>query len=194
MISEGIFLEILLFFALAAIVFFRLFNVLGSYEFSTKSEKKDFYDVKAVELVDVKRDLEECPLPETLNKIKKVQPLFSYNKMLVEVQQLFLSVIKAFYRHDKATLKKLLDPRMYELFINNFPQDGVKEPQISFFVEVLWLKGEIKNKLLFCDFKIVTERRNTEEGRIILEDIVDFWTVSLQLEKNNNWILYKTGK
>lgn len=185
------FIDILIFAGIAAFLIYRLKNVLGKkggFE-KNKTSKESF----------VENDKKQTQIPQLKDNETKLvsayeaMPEFDHKKFLEGAKFAFETIINAFNRGDKKTLKNLLTKDVYFSFDkaidenNNNPNFQFYSLSIDSVEEVL-----VENKVVDITIKITSEQfKDSDESTIIKKQ--DTWTFQKHVNsKSPIWLLSST--
>ena len=187
-------IDIIIFAGIAVFLVFRLKNVLGK---RTGLGKKTHENLNI--LPDEKNDIKTKPIPELQESFLKLKTAyetindFDHNSFLEGAKNAFETIINAFNRGDKKTLKNLLTSEVFKSFEDAIDSKNI-DSDYQFYslniknVESVTLeRGQIK----IC-IKFISEQfKNNDESTVIKKQ--DIWTFEKAIKsKNPNWLLSST--
>ena len=186
------FFDIIIFAGVAAFLIYRLRNVLGKRSgFEKKSE--------AEEIKDEKNTLEKKELPDLkeneakLSTVYEVVPNFDHKNFLEGAKFAFETIINAFNKSDKKTLKDLLTKDVF-LSFEKAIEEGSNKPDFQFYSLVIDRVEEVvvENNIVKIALKITSEQfKNNDEGTISKKQ--DTWTFQQNINsKSTIWLLCST--
>ena len=190
------FFDIIIFAAIAVFLVFRLKNVLGKRTGFQGAQNQESL-MKEESLDNAQKTEKEIPeLEENVSKLKKAYEVFDsfdHNKFLDGAKNAFETIINAFNKGDKGTLKNLLTTNVYKIFEkeinnNNFDKDiQIFSLNIEKIEEVKVNKEKITIKIKFISEQF---KNNDESTKVKKEDI---WAFEKDVgSKNPNWLLCST--
>jgi len=219
------FIDILIFAFVAIMLAQRLKNVLGTRPDNEKDDqdKKDkiinIFDhlekqIREAEAVAKETSNEEgdvvkeeiSPMVEKINQLKKIDPKFNEKQFIDGAKIAFEMIVKAFAAGDLETLKKLLNPKMFDGFkkvVDERAERGEKaECELVGFESVEINHVELMGTVADISVRFASEQVNIvkdKNGKVIIGDekfvqnINDIWTFSRDLKSPNpNWQLVST--
>ena len=186
--------DIIIFAGIAAFLVFRLKNVLGK---RTGFRKKT--NVPPNILPDEKNEIKTKSIPELQENFLKLKTAyetindFDHNSFLEGAKNAFETIINAFNRGDKKTLKPLLTPEVFNSFEGAIDSKNIDSDyqfyslNIKNIESVTVEKGQIK----IC-IKFISEQfKNNDESTVVKKQ--DVWTFEKAIKsKNPNWLLSST--
>ncbi len=186
--------DIVVFAAIAVFLVFRLRNVLGK---RTGFEKK-FDNGADVQLTKTKETTVNN-IPELEEKISKLKTAyetindFNHKKFLEGAKRAFETIISAFNKGDKKTLKKLVTENVFKSFEEAIDAKNIN-PDYQFFslnierIEKVFVEG---NRIKIC-IKFISEQfKNNDENTVVKKQ--DSWTFEKTISsKDPNWLLAST--
>lgn len=220
--------DIIIFALLAAFVISRLFKVLGdtNYDNDVSNEKKKHYEeirksmqkeyedsrkemIKEIDMFSgVEAELNQADR-DIFDKIRKVKPTFTADEFLDGARSAFEVIISALSKHDKDTLKALLDKEIYGEFekeikrrevsnqryettlvsLDNAKIESVHEDNGDVLIDVLFSSEQIN---LVRDFK-TNEIIGGDAASV--KKLSDLWTFKKSIKsKDNLWQLVETER
>ena len=217
--SDGSFLQILIFAGIAAFVGFRLFNVLGRRTGHERPPARrderardDRPEDKVVPLPG-RRDAPaaEAGRPETglasgLTQIKLADPTFDKEHFLSGARGAFEMVLIAFAKGDLDTLKPLLAPSVFDSFagaVRERAQAGhTRTTTLVAIDEATIIEAEVQRRVARVTVKFVSQQINATldgAGTVVdgdpvhVERVVDLWTFERNTRSSDpNWALVAT--
>ncbi len=212
-------MEILIFAALAAYLFFRLWSVLG-----TQNEKGDFLNRSTPIKGEVgdnvillpQKQPKKSPFPELhqlssevqqeLKKLSDLDSSFNLTSFLKGARAAFGMTIEAFSDGDLISLQKLLAPHVYNQFYSVIESRSAKKLTVKTEIKDITIsdltKIEIKEGEAFISLRFVSNQIVTtlnEEGQIIDNPsklavlMTDLWTFRREISATTpNWQLTET--
>jgi len=217
-------IELLILFAVAAFVLYRLKSVLGTrtgYEtppdYTNGKDRRDAQasgDVSAAEASVVDESSLMHPLPDgaraALEGMKKAEPSFSLGPFLEGARSAYEMILMAYEEGDRETLKSLLAPDVYQTFEGVIAEReseglrvearfiGMRDLRVQS-VEFDAETAEANVTLRFVGEMITTVRDS--ENRVVEGDPneisrqTDVWTFSRVMgSPSPNWLLTATGE
>lgn len=212
-------MEILIFAALAAYLFFRLWSVLG-----TQNEKGNFLNRSTPLKGEVSDNVIVLPqkqpknllfpdlhqlsseVQQDLKRLSDLDPSFNLTSFLKGARAAFGMTIEAFSDGDLISLQKLLAPHVYDQFYSVIESRSakkltvkteIKDITISDLTKVEIIGGEAFISLRFISNQMVTTLN--EEGQItdnpskITVPMTDLWTFRREISATTpNWQLTET--
>jgi len=186
--------DIIIFAGIAAFLVFRLKNVLGK---RTGFRKKTHENLNI--LPDEKNDIKTKSIPELQENFLKLKTAyetindFDHNSFLEGAKNAFETIINAFNRGDKKTLKDLLTPEVFKSFEGAIDSKNI-DSDYQFYslniknIESVTLEG---GQIKIC-IKFISEQfKNNDENTVIKKQ--DIWTFEKAIKsKNPNWLLSST--
>ena len=186
--------DIIIFAGIAAFLVFRLRNVLGKRTGFTKNIKENF---NLVSNEKTKTDIKSSPeLEENISKLKTAYEAigdFDHNSFLEGAKNAFETIINAFNKGDKKTLKNLLTPEVFKSFEEAIDSNEI-DPDYQFYslniksIENVILEGD---QIKIC-IKFISEQfKNNDESTAVKKQ--DIWTFEKSIKSNKpNWLLSST--
>jgi len=188
------FVDIIIFAGIAAFLVFRLKNVLGKRTGFTKKTQE-----KPEILTNEESKIEKKPIPELQEDISKLKIAyeaindFNHSSFLEGARNAFETIINAFNRGDKKTLKPLLTQDVFKSFEEAIDSNNIDSDYQFYSLNIKNIenvsveKGQIK----IC-IKFISEQfKNNDENTIIKKQ--DVWTFEKTIKsKNPNWLLSST--
>jgi len=185
--------DIIIFAGIAAFLVFRLKNVLGKRTGFEKNSKQE------VEKKTNATKSEPITIPEIKDNYSKLKVLyevlegFNHQNFLEGAKSAFETIINAFNKGDKKTLKSLVTPEVFVSFEKAIDNKSVN-PDYQFFslnidsVEDVVVKNDHVNVCI----KFISEQfKNNDENTVIKKE--DIWTFQKLIKsKNPNWMLAST--
>ena len=186
--------DIIIFAGIAVFLVFRLRNVLGK---RTGFEKKPENDV-GVQPTKTKETTTNN-IPELEEKISKLKTAyeninnFNHKKFLEGAKRAFETIINAFNKGDKKTLKKLVTEGVFKSFEEAIDAKNIN-PDYQFYslnierIEKVFVEA---NRIKIC-IKFISEQfKNNDESTAIKKQ--DIWTFQKLIKsKDPNWLLSST--
>ena len=187
-------IDIIIFAGIASFLVFRLKNVLGK---RTGFRKKTHEPPNI--LPDEKNEIKTKSIPELQENFLKLKTAyetindFDHNSFLEGAKNAFETIINAFNRGDKKTLKPLLTPEVFNSFEGAIDSKNIDSDyqfyslNIKNIESVTVEKGQIK----IC-IKFISEQfKNNDESTVVKKQ--DVWTFEKAIKsKNPNWLLSST--
>jgi len=186
--------DILIFAGIAAFLVFRLRNVLGKRTGFSKKTKENFNLVP-----NEKNDIKIKPAPELQENISKLKTAyeamddFDHNNFIEGAKNAFETIINAFNKGDKKTLKNLLTPDVFTSFEEAIDSKKI-DSDYQFYslniknIESVTLDG---GQIKIC-IKFISEQfKNNDESTVVKKQ--DTWTFEKEIKSNKpNWLLSST--
>ena len=186
--------DIIIFAGIAVFLVFRLRNVLGK---RTGFEKKQDNNAGA-QLAETK-ETSVNNIPELEEKISKLKTAyekindFNHKKFLEGAKRAFETIINAFNKGDKKTLKKLVTEGVFKSFEEAIDAKIIN-PDYQFYslnierIEKVFVKG---SRIKIC-IKFISEQfKNNDENTVVKKQ--DSWTFEKTISsKDPNWLLSST--
>ena len=186
--------DIIVFAVIAVFLVFRLRNVLGK---RTGFEKKPDNNSGA-QLAEIKENTANN-IPELEEKISKLKTAyetindFNHKKFLEGAKRAFETIINAFNKGDKKTLKKLVAKSVFKSFEEAIDAKNIN-PDYQFYslnierIEKVFVEG---NSIKIC-IKFISEQfKNNDENTVVKKQ--DNWTFEKTISsKDQNWLLSST--
>ena len=188
------FVDIIIFAGIAAFLVFRLKNVLGKRTGFTKKTQE-----KPEILPNEESEIEKKPIPELQDDISKLKIAyeaindFDHNSFLEGAKNAFETIINAFNKGDKKTLKPLLTQDVFKSFEEAIDSNNIDSDYQFYSLNIKNIesvsveKGQIK----IC-IKFISEQfKNNDENTVVKKQ--DVWTFEKTIKsKNPNWLLSST--
>lgn len=184
--------DIIIFAGIAAFLIYRLKNVLGKRGGFEKNNKKK-------NIISDKINVVEKQIPQLknnelkLSKAYEVIPNFNHKNFLEGAKYAFETIINAFNKSDKKTLKNLLTKDVYLSFEKTI-DEGNNDPSLQFYSLVINSVEEVyvENKMINITLKITSEQfKNNDENTISKKQ--DSWTFQQNISsKSSMWLLCST--
>lgn len=189
------FFDIIIFFAIAAFLVFRLRKVLGRRTGFEKDQKESFKQTKNI----IREKNKKTEVPEMdikfaeLKKAYEILDGFDYKKFLEGAKIAFETIIDAFNGGDKENLKILLTNKTYAVF-----EKAIDEKQNDPNSQIFSLnidkieKVSTNNEKITIGVKFISEQfKNNDESTITKKE--DIWFFEKKIKsKNPNWLLSST--
>ena len=186
--------DIIVFAGIAVFLVFRLRKVLGK---RTGFEKKPDNSVGA-QLTKTKKTKEKN-IPELEEKISKLETAyeiindFNHKKFLEGAKRAFETIINAFNKGDKKTLKKLVTEDVFKSFEEAIDAKNIN-PDYQFYslnIEEIEKVFVEENHIKIC-IKFISEQfKNNDENTVVKKQ--DSWTFKKAISsKDPNWLLSST--
>jgi len=186
--------DILIFAGIAAFLVFRLRNVLGKRTGFSKKPKENFNLVP-----NEKKDIKIKPAPELQEKISKLKTAyeaiddFDHNNFIEGAKNAFETIINAFNKGDKKTLKNLLTPDVFKSFEEAIDSNNIDSDYQFYSLNIKNIEsvtlddGQIK----IC-IKFISEQfKNNDESTVVKKQ--DVWTFEKAIKSDKpNWLLSST--
>ena len=186
--------DIIIFAGIAVFLVFRLRNVLGK---RTGFEKKPNNN-GGVQPTKTK-ETTVTSIPELEEKISKLKTAyetindFDHKKFLKGAKRAFETIINAFNKGDKKTLKKLVAENVFKFFEEAIDAKNIN-PDYQFYslnierIEKVFVEG---NSVKIC-IKFISEQfKNNDENTVVKKQ--DSWTFEKTISsKDPNWLLSST--
>lgn len=217
-------IEILIYAAIAGYFFFRYKDVLGQrpdIEKKNKSKDDSFTKHDNVVLLSPRPELQPArpkrhdlppedafpaSLAGNLARMQYIDPAFNEKAFLQGAREAFRMIVSAYAEGDKATLKGLLDKKVYTKFAAVIDERKQKGESMTFSLEQIRsvdiINVQLKKSIADISVEIVSEQMEVtrdKEGNIIegdpnhLEEIHDIWTFQRDLlAPDPNWLLVST--
>lgn len=218
-------IDILILALFAVFILFRLFSVLGSrtgtekdpfQKSSSPSEKNSNLKKKAKRLFR-KESVIDVPFEQTekgvkggqgiLELFKKKDSTFNVQEFLEGAQSAFETILKDFANSEKSTLKQLLSPKVFSLFVKDIESREEKHQTLQILIKDLnaeILNARLKSHTMEIDVQFESEQTHTvtspnssiSKPPIISQEVfmcTDLWTFEKPLNAQDpNWILIAT--
>ena len=192
------FFDIIIFFAIAAFLVFRLRKVLGRRTGFEKNHDENFgpteKNPKAKESKNVGQEIPD--LEENFVKLKKAYESlknFNHKDFLEGAKIAFETIIDAFNKGDKKTLKNLLTEKTYIAF-NQAIDEKQNDPNSQIFsLNVEKIENVlIHEQKITIEIKFISEQfKNNDESTIVKKE--DVWSFEKLINsKDPNWLLSST--
>ena len=186
--------DILIFAGIAAFLVFRLRNVLGKRTGFSKKTKENFNLVP-----NEKNGIKINPAPELQENISKLKTAyeamddFDHNNFIEGAKIAFETIINAFNKGDKKTLKNLLTPDVFTSFEEAIDSKKI-DSDYQFYslniknIESVTLDG---GQIKIC-IKFISEQfKNNDESTVVKKQ--DVWTFEKAIKSDKpNWLLSST--
>jgi len=214
--------ELLFFAMLSAYIFYRLWAVLGQ-ETEADEERREekrkkleaILEDNVIQLpqkktIEIAGNIDEENLKsgvrEALANLKRVDPTFDFAKFIKGSKKAYEMINQAFAESDLETLKLLLSPKVYDVFvseINDRQERGESfEITIERFDRVDVDAIEINGDNVFITVRFRTHQIpvTTDKSGVIIENqakisipVTEIWTFNRNLSSSEpNWYLVKT--
>jgi len=188
------YIDIILFAGIAAFLVYRLRSVLGKRSGFEKKTTQKSKTIQEVEKKEHKRSIPE--LPESLSKLTMAYEAmndFNHKDFLDGAKIAFETIINAFNKGDKKTLKDLLTKEVYSSFEKAI-ESKQTDPDYQFYslnIERVTDVTTIGN-LVKISIKFISEQfKNEDESTVVKKE--DTWTFEKSANsKNPNWLLSST--
>ena len=187
-------IDIIIFAGIAAFLVFRLRNVLGK-RIGFKKSPRENINI----LPDQKNDIQIKELPELKENVSKLKTAyeaindFDHNSFLEGAKNAFETIINAFNRGDKKTLKTLLTPEVFKSFEEAIDSNNINSDYQFYSLNIKNIESVIieDGQIKIC-IKFISERfMNNDESTVIKKQ--DIWTFEKAIKsKNPNWLLSST--
>jgi len=186
--------DIIVFAVIAVFLVFRLRSVLGK---RTGFEKKPNNNVDAQQTKAKETTTNNIPeLEEKISRLKTAYETindFDHKKFLEGAKRAFETIINAFNKGDKKTLKKLVTEDVFKSFEEAIDAKNIN-PDYQFYslnierIEKVFVEG---NHIKIC-IKFISEQfKNNDENTVVKKQ--DTWTFEKIISsKNPNWLLSST--
>ena len=186
--------DIVIFAAIAVFLVFRLRNVLGK---RTGFEKKPNNNVSVQPTKTKETTANNVPeLEEKISKLKIAYETindFDHKEFLEGAKRAFETIINAFNKGDKKTLKKLVTNGVFKSFEEAIDAKNIN-PDYQFYslnierIEKVFVEG---NHIKIC-IKFISEQfKNNDENTVVKKQ--DNWTFEKIIKsKDPNWLLSST--
>lgn len=186
------FLDIIIFAGIAIFLIYRLRNVLGK---RIGIEQRQIN--KNTPKEDIKKNKKHIPeLKENeikLSKVYEVLDNFDHKNFLEGVKFAFETIINAFNKDDKKTLKNLLTKDVYNSFEKTI-NEKKNNPEFQFYsLEINSVENVVvENNLINITIKITSEQfKDNDESTVIKKQ--DTWTFQKNInDKSTIWLLSST--
>ena len=186
--------DIIIFAGIAVFLVFRLRNVLGK---RTGFEKKPKNNAGAQPTKTKKTPVNSIPeLEEKISKLKTAYETindFNHKNFLEGAKRAFETIINAFNKGDKKTLKKLVASDVFKSFEEAIDAKNI-DSDYQFYslnierIEKVFVEG---NRIKIC-IKFISEQfKNNDENTVVKKQ--DIWTFEKTTSsKDPNWLLSST--
>ena len=186
--------DIIVFACIAVFLVFRLRNVLGK---RTGFEKKPNNDAGVQPTKIKETTIKNIPeLEEKISSLKTAYEIindFDHKKFLEGAKRAFETIINAFNKGDKKTLKKLVTEGVFKSFEEAIDAKNIN-PDYQFYslnierIEKVFVEG---NHIKIC-IKFISEQfKNNDENTVVKKQ--DSWTFEKTISsKDPNWLLSST--
>jgi len=186
--------DIIIFAGIAVFLVFRLRNVLGKRTgFENKPDK-----TAGIQPTETNKTISNN-IPELEEKISKLKTAyeninnFNHKKFLEGAKRAFETIINAFNKGDKKTLKRLVTEGVYKTFEEAIDKKNIN-PDYQFYslnierVEKVFVEG---NSIKIC-IKFISEQfKNNDENTVVKKQ--DSWTFEKIISsKDPDWLLSST--
>ena len=185
------FIDLIVFAGVAGFLIYRLRNVLGKRSGFEKKNKKE------KDTLDINKKPQTAPqLKDSEKKLTLAYETlenFDHKNFLEGAKFAFETIINAFNKKDKKTLKTLLTKDVFLSFEKTIDKDGV-DPDFEFFS--LLVDGVenvvVENDLISITLKITSEQfKNNDENTILKKQ--DVWTFQKKINNSSPvWLLSST--
>ena len=186
--------DIIIFAGIAAFLVFRLRNVLGK-RIGFKKNPRENINILPEQKNDVR--IKEPPeLKENVSKLKTAYEEindFDHNSFLEGARNAFETIINAFNKGDKKTLKILLTPEVFKSFEEAIDSNNINSDYQFYSLNIKNIESVIiENGQIKICIKFISERfMNNDESTVIKKQ--DIWTFEKAIKsKNPNWLLSST--
>ena len=214
--------DLIFFIMIAALLVFRLRNVLGrrtgnekkpgfGYSFDAKVVDKNSNNIKEIKInkehiLNSLKKYKNLDKNGDLKRIYILNPNFSPKKFLKGAKDAFEIIVAAYAKGNLKKVKDLLSPNIFKTF-SNISNQRIKKKQTLEHTLISFKSEEIKRIILKSTIaeiavRFVTEQINllkNNKGQIIegnndyIENHIDYWTFSKDLKFSNpNWKLIVT--
>ena len=214
--------DLIFFIMIAALLVFRLRNVLGrrtgnekkpgfGYSFDAKVLDKNSNNIKEIKInkehiLNSLKKYKNLDKNGDLKRIYILNPNFSPKKFLKGAKDAFEIIVAAYAKGNLKKVKDLLSPNIFKTF-SNISNQRIKKKQTLEHTLISFKSEEIKRIILKSTIaeiavRFVTEQINllkNNKGQIIegnndyIENHIDYWTFSKDLKFSNpNWKLIVT--
>ena len=188
------FFDIIIFAAIAVFLVFRLRNVLGK---RTGFEKSERPKVDSSTNQKGKNKHKNIPnLEDNFSELKKAYEAlddFDHKGFIEGAKRAFETIINAFNKGDKKTLKTLITPEVFKSFEEAIDSKNIN-PEYQFYsLSIEKIESVlIKDGVVSICIKFVSEQfKNNDESTVVKKQ--DMWTFEKQINtKNPNWLLSST--
>lgn len=184
--------DLIIFAGIAVFLIYRLRNVLGKrggFEKSTFKEKTVSKKINTT-----KKDIPQLKDNEIkLTKAYEVMPNFDHKNFLEGAKYAFETIINAFNKSDKKTLKNLLTKDIFLSFEKSI-NESANQPEFQFYSLVIDSVEDVvvKNNTVSITLKITSEQfRDNDESTISKKQ--DTWTFQKSINSQSSiWLLSST--
>ena len=214
--------DLIFFIMIAALLVFRLRNVLGrrtgnekkpgfGFSFDAKVVDKNSSNIKEIKInkehiLNSLKKYKNLDKNGDLKRIYILNPNFSPKKFLKGAKDAFEIIVAAYAKGNLKKVKDLLSPNIFKTF-SNISNQRIKKKQILEHSLISFKSAKIKKIILKYSIveiivRFVTEQVNllkSNDGKIIegnleyIEEHIDDWTFSKDLKSSNpNWKLIVT--
>ena len=187
-------IDIIIFAGIAAFLVFRLRNVLGK-RIGFKKNPRENINI----LPDQENDIQIKDPPELKENVSKLKTAyeeindFDHNSFLEGARNAFETIINAFNKGDKKTLKILLTPEVFKSFEEAIDSNNINSDYQFYSLNIKNIESVIiENGQIKICIKFISERfMNNDESTVIKKQ--DIWTFEKAIKsKNPNWLLSST--
>tara|TARA_B110000116_G_C16799515_1_gene569296 strand:+ start:2567 stop:3160 length:594 start_codon:yes stop_codon:yes gene_type:complete len=190
------FIDIIVFAGIAAFLIYRLKNVLGKRGgFEKKIPRKETSnETKEVNNIENKKTTPQLKDNESeFSKVYDKISDFDHRNFLDGAKFAFETIINAFNKGDKTTLKKLLTKTTF-LSFEKAIDEGANNPDFQFYSLVVDKVEKVshQNDVINITLKFTSEQfKDTDETNIIKKE--DTWTFQKKINSNSTiWLLSST--
>lgn len=186
--------DIIVFAGIAVFLVFRLRNVLGK---RTGFEKKSNNNVGVQPTKTTEATVKSIPeLDEKISKLKTAYETiddFNHKNFLEGAKSAFETIINAFNKGDKKTLKKLVAEDVFKSFEEAIDAKNI-DPDYQFYslnienIEKVFVEG---SRIKICINFVSEQFKNNDENTVVKKQ--DSWTFEKNISsKDPNWLLSST--
>ena len=186
------FFDIIIFAGIAAFLIYRLRNVLGKRSGFEKNNQKR--DPASQEIYTEKKEIPQLNDNELkFSSVYEVMTSFDHKNFLEGAKYAFETIINAFNKNDKKTLKNLLTKDVY-LSFEQAIDEGNNNSNFKFYSLTIDGVEEvvIENNVVSITLKIISEQfKDNDEDTILKKQ--DMWTFQQSINsKSSIWLLSST--
>lgn len=189
------FIDIIIFAAIAGFLIYRLRNVLGKRSGFQKQKKH----TKNINLNPANKKTAKTEIPQLkesetkLSKVYEFYPDFDHKNFLEGAKYAFESIINAYNKNDKQTLKKLLTKEVY----NSFEESIDKKNNDSSFQFYSLVVNAVENVTVESNIVSITLLITSEQFKDNDENTItkkqDIWTFQKNMKSDSPiWLLSST--
>ena len=188
--------DIIIFAGIAIFLVYRLKNVLGKRTGFDKSTKKNNNSQTTPKEEAVSSTLPIPSLEENISKLETAYKTindFNHKNFLDGAKMAFETIINAFNKGDKKTLKNLLTPEVFKSFEAAIDSNNTDSDYQFYSLNIEKIESVTveKNYINICIRFISEQFKNNDENTVVKKQ--DVWTFQKHIKsKNPNWLLSST--